>query len=394
MNSKKAILGSAIVLYFIIGLEILIMISPFAGFFYSVFNPFLLEIAKYPATRWLSAFFLPHMVVPPDIFLKVVRVMGSVLFVAGMAAFFVCAGQVYWNKFLKKGTVLGGIYSYIRHPQYLSLAIAGIGLSILWPRLLSVVCWLAMVLIYYFLSRDEEKRMLKAYEADYRQYMERTGMFFPKSIEKRIMPQSAGGKAAVFVLISVLALGSAFSLRSYTISNLPIWSGKDVVAMSILDDDKFKMEHRMPEILQMDEVKKRLNPNDRYLVYFLPPHYIMQGLIADTGGDWKLYKQHHTMSMITDWIIHPFSHLSEAHSGTMHSGMQHDSPSGNADFTKRLIFLKIDNADSGKLADVFGINVNRIPQFMIDIDIHSLKISELKELPHDTGWGTVPTPVF
>jgi hypothetical protein len=108
MNSKKAFLGSAIVLYFIIGLEILIMISPFAGFFYSVFNPFLLEIAKYPATRWLSAFFLPHMVVPPDIFLKFVRVMGSVLFVAGMAAFFVCAGQVYWNKFLKKGTQPAG----------------------------------------------------------------------------------------------------------------------------------------------------------------------------------------------------------------------------------------------------------------------------------------------
>jgi hypothetical protein len=64
MNKNKAILNSAIVLYFIICLEILIMISPFAGFFYSVFNPFLLEIAKYPATKWLSSFFLPHMVVP------------------------------------------------------------------------------------------------------------------------------------------------------------------------------------------------------------------------------------------------------------------------------------------------------------------------------------------
>lgn len=64
MNKKKTILSSAIVLYFIIGLEILIMISPFAGFFYSVFNPFLLGISKYPSTRWLSAFFLPHMVGP------------------------------------------------------------------------------------------------------------------------------------------------------------------------------------------------------------------------------------------------------------------------------------------------------------------------------------------
>jgi hypothetical protein len=163
--------------------------------------------------------------------------------------------------------------------------------------------------------------------------------------------------------------------------------------MSILDDDKYKMQHRMPEILQMDEVRTRLNRNDRYLVYFLPPHYIMQGLIADTGGDWKLYKQHHTISMITDWIIHPFSHLSEAHSG-MHNGMQHEAHSDDGASMKRLIFLKIDNAESGKLGDMFSINVNRIPKFMIDIDIHSLQISDLKELPNDTGWGTVPTPVF
>ncbi len=58
--NRKAVLSSAVVLYFIIGFEILIMISPFAGLFYSVFTPFLLRLAKYPATRWLNAFFLPH----------------------------------------------------------------------------------------------------------------------------------------------------------------------------------------------------------------------------------------------------------------------------------------------------------------------------------------------
>jgi len=181
MDKKRTILSSAIVLYFIIGLEILIMISPFAGFFYSVFNPFLLELARYSATRWLSAFFLPHMVVPPDVFLKAIRVMGSVLFVGGMVLFFACAGQIYLNKFLKRGAVVGGIYSFIRHPQYASLVVAGAGLSILWPRFLVVVLWLVMVLIYYLLSRDEERRMLRAQETDYRLYMERTGMFFPKS---------------------------------------------------------------------------------------------------------------------------------------------------------------------------------------------------------------------
>lgn len=393
MDKKKTLLSSAIVLYFIIGLEILIMISPFAGFFYSVFNPFLLEIAKYPATRWLSAFFLPHMVVPPDAFLKFVRVMGSVLFVGGIALFFLCAAQIYLSKFLKRGAVIGGVYSFIRHPQYLGLAVAGAGLSILWPRFLVVVLWLAMVLIYYFLSHDEEKRMLRAHAAEYTLYMERTGMFLPKQIEKVIMTEGTAGRAAFFALISALALGSAFFLRSYTISHLPVWSDNNVVAMSILNDDKFRMEHRMPDILAMDDVRTKLNANDEYLVYFLPPDYIMQGLIADTGGDWKLYKRHHTMSMITDWIFHPFRHLSEGHHA-MHAGMRHEADSISNGIRRRLIFLKIGNAGSGAVSSVFSINARRIPLFMMDIDIHDLRLFDFKELPVETGWGTVPTPVF
>lgn len=61
---------------------------------------------------------------------------------------------------------------------------------------------------------------------------------------------------------------------------------------------------------------------------------------------------------------------------------------------RRLIFLKIENAKSGALSDMFSINARRIPQFMIDIDIHELQLSDLKKLPGDTDWGTVPTPVF
>ena len=131
MQTKKTLLRSAVVLYFVIAFEVLIMISPFAGFFYSAFNPVLLKMASNSATRWLSAFYLPHMVLPEAGFLQFIRVMGSVLFVVGMIVFLVCAGQVYAAKFRKKGAVLGGLYAFIRHPQYIALAIAGLGLSIL-----------------------------------------------------------------------------------------------------------------------------------------------------------------------------------------------------------------------------------------------------------------------
>jgi protein-S-isoprenylcysteine O-methyltransferase Ste14 len=393
MNKTRALGNSAIVLYFVIGLEIMIMISPFAGLFYSVFNPFLLQIAKYPSTKWLSAFFLPHMVVPPDYFLKFVRIMGSVLFVLGMAIFFVCALQVYIHKFLRKGAALKGLYSIIRHPQYVGLGIAGIGLFILWPRFLVPVLWLVMILLYYFLSKDEEKRMLKQYPDTYRSYMERTGMFLPRRLEKMVMPQGAMGKLAVFTLIAAFTIGGAFSLRDYTIKHLPLWTESNVSALAIIPDDLMKMEHRMPAILNMQEVKSRLKDNDRYLVYFLPPHYIMQGLIADTGGDWKLYKHHHTVGMITDWVFHPFRHLTEGHHA-MHGAAGHAGHDMSMGMVRRLIFLKIENVPAGRPSDLLSINARRVPQFMLDIEIHGLTLLALKDLSKDTGWGTVPTPVF
>ena len=66
-NRLRGLLGGVIILYFIIALEELIMISPFAALFYAALNPVLLFFAEWPATRWLTAFFLPHMVSPPGL---------------------------------------------------------------------------------------------------------------------------------------------------------------------------------------------------------------------------------------------------------------------------------------------------------------------------------------
>lgn len=397
MNTKKALLRSSIVLYFIIAFEVLIMISPFAGFFYSVFNPVLLKLAAQPFTRWLSAFFLPHMILPQDWLLQFVRVMGSVLFVAGIVVFLVCAAQIYTAKFRKKGAVLGGLYTHIRHPQYLALGMAGLGLSILWPRFLTVMLWLAMTIVYYFLAKDEERRMLNAHEETYPAYMSKTGMFLPRSIEHVFTPASALKKAVLMMAFVAVVLGAAFLLRAYTISTLTMWNGAaNVAAIAILPEDGFKMHHRMADILALPEVNERLQDGKQYLVYFLPRNYIMQGMIADTGGDWKLYKQHHAISMITDWVFHPFRHLREGHHA-MHSSMhiQHEGAAAfQDDVVKRLIFLSIEDTEVKNPASLFSINALRVPQFMLDVNVHELRIIGVKELRHGSGWGTVPTPTF
>jgi len=397
MNTKKTLLKSALVLYFIIAFEVLIMISPFAGFFYSVFNPVLLAFAGHSSTRWLSAFYLPHMILPQDAFLQFVRVMGSVLFVLGIAVFLVCAGQIYTAKFRRKGAVLGGLYSSIRHPQYLALGIAGLGLSILWPRFLTVMLWLFMCFVYYFLAKDEERRMLNASGETYRGYMKKTGMFLPKAVEKAITPASMTEKIAFAVLFAGVVLGSAFLLRAYTIDQLTLWTkAPNVTGVAILPEDGFKMDHRMGDILALPEVKERLQDNKSYLVYFIPQDYIMQGMIADTGGTWKLFEQHHSLSMISDWVFHPFRHLREGHHA-MHNGTHREHQAmGQADngTVRRLIFLSIEEVPVKKPSDLFAINALRVPQFFIDVEVHELKLLEVKDLPHGSGWGTVPTPVF
>lgn len=397
MNKTKMIFNTVIVLYFIIGLEVLIMISPFAGFFYSVFNPVLLTLSSHSSTRWLSAFYLPHMVLPQDGFLQFVRVMGSVFFVMGIAIFLICAIQIYTAKLRRKGAVLAGLYAVIRHPQYLGLGIAGLGLSILWPRFLTAVLWLVMIGVYYLLAKDEERRMLNAHAETYSKYMRKTGMFLPRGIGKSLTPLSLSGKLVLALGFAGLVMSGTFLLRSYTVSHLTLWTkAKNVVALSILPEDGFKMEHRMESILDLEEVKERMQDNKKYLVYFLPRDYIMQGMIADTGGDWKLYRRHHTAAMITDWVFHPFRHLREGHHA-MHSGMH--MPDGNnagieGGVIRRLIFLSIEDIEIRTPADLFAINALRMPQFMVDVDVHTMQLLDVKDLAHGSGWGTVPTPIF
>ena len=109
LGKKVATLG-AIGVFFIMALEVVIMISPFAFFFYSVFNPIFHFLGQFPATRWTTSFFLPHMILPPTLFLQSLRVLGSVLFVVGFLLFTVCALQVYLGKIFKWGIADRGLY--------------------------------------------------------------------------------------------------------------------------------------------------------------------------------------------------------------------------------------------------------------------------------------------
>ena len=375
--------------------------SPFAAFFYAGFSPILLSLAQYPATRWLTAFFLPHMIAPSGLLLLGIRVLGSVLFVLGLLIFLACAGQVYFNKFARRGVALRGLYSLIRHPQYVGLILAGIGLAILWPRFIVVALWPVMALLYYFLAKDEERRMLRQHENEYRQYMGKTGMFFPASVEGLLarapLPKAEWVRgAAIFGVVACLSLGGAFAMRFYSIGQIPHWSNGSITAVPILTDDIGKLEHRMADILEIPEIKKRIqDASTGYLVYFMQPNYIMQGLIADTGERWGLYRRHRTFANFLDWVFHPFGHLEGGHTDRVHAGTHLGSlPAGN-DATRRLIFLRVETRSADPTIEaLFGINAPRIPSFFADVNVHTGELQEVHDLPSGTAWWRVPTPTF
>ncbi len=401
MSKSRPLIGGVIVLYFIIGLEVLVMISPFAAFFYAAFNPFLLLLARWPATHWLADFFLPHMVLPPGAFLKTLRVAGSVLFVGGALMFLVCAVQVYFHKLSRRGPALGGLYAWIRHPQYAALAATGLGLAILWPRFLTVVLWTVMVGLYYVLARDEERRMVAAFGDRYRSYTSRTGMFLPRAVEDVLArlpgPRSPALRAPlVLALILALTVASAFALRAYTVARLPLWSNGRASVLAVLPGDAIMLQHRMEDVLQMPEVESRLaEGSGAVLGYIVPTQYVMQGMIADTDPAYRLYEHHQTLSMIADWIFHPFRHLEGGHAMIHHATV--GAAAAASPGVRRIIFLRVatgGDASASNASSLFAIGAARVPQFFVDVDMHDLTLLDVRDLGPGTGWGRVPTPMF
>jgi len=405
---KRFVAGSAIFLSFIVGLEIVIMISPFAFFFYAAFNPFLLALNQSSMTRWLTAFFLPHMVVPPNEALAIIRILGSVFFVVGTLIFLVCAAQVYMGKLLKKGVATKGFYAFVRHPQYLGLGLAALGLAIMWPRFLTLTLFAVMLFLYYLLAKDEERRMTNRFGGSYISYMNRTGMFLPGFIEKVLAgsskPQqrlSVRKAILIFAVLLAVVVGSGFILRAYTVHHLPLRQVNRVDVIAITGEDLVAAEQLLPSVLQDPTIASRLQPIEnskghRLLAYFIPVDYVMQGMIADTGGEWKLFEQHKTIGMITEYILHPFSHLTEGHAH--HPGMEAHNPSmhNSPAMERRIIFIEV-SAMNEKLASPFvdfGINIVRTPLFFVDVHLHTGEILQIRDTPTGSGWGTVPTPMF
>jgi len=76
--------------------------------------------------------------------------------------------------------VTTGVYSLVRHPQYLGGFLSHVGISFLLSALYSSVSTPLIVLIIYLISRKEEEELIKEFGDEYASYKANVPMLIPR----------------------------------------------------------------------------------------------------------------------------------------------------------------------------------------------------------------------
>src|SRR6266446_652705 len=278
--------AAAFLAYLAITLEMLFMVTPFALYYYSFYSPLLAGPSSLRAIAWLPAFFLPHLST------EILPSFGGVFFLLGLVGFFLSAFQLYYAKFRQRGVVQGGFYKRIRHPQYLFLGLAGLGLLIVWPRFILLVAYINMLWFYYLLARSEERRIEERYGEVYREQMRQTSMFLPGEpggrLVRRLFGWIRGHRARLLVLycLSVAgAIGAAFVLRALTFSLTTHLSLPDqrIAAVSFLSVKGGELRQLVESAEGAEEIQRRIQLDDWVLVQAMDGKPRVEHVMIDAG---------------------------------------------------------------------------------------------------------------
>ncbi|MFQ6112795.1 MAG: methyltransferase family protein [bacterium] len=400
MNLNKSVVrGSVFVFYLLVGLEIIIMISPFAAYFYGAYGPLLNWFYAFPATAWLTGFFLPHAVVSKSTVLNFINGFGRTLFSLGIIAFLIGAVQIYSAKFRRKGMVTELLYRWIRHPQYLFLAIAGLGLLLFWPRFFILILYISMLFVYYLLASHEEQRMLTQFGESYRAYMQRTAMFIPGEPGGKLFKvlfswiKSRGLALALsYGVVLGLSVAVAFGLRDYTISQtsrvyLP---EKQLTAISIIPRSNTSLHNILDSAYEDSTVLETLQNfrnegHKGFLVHVMPQHYMMQGLFVQPTKSNMRPRRGRSWRGVLGFVL-PF----------LYSHSHHEMMGSMANGPVRLIFSQLTWPDGqyASFEKALAFTVKHLPLLEVDVDTKNRKIFSVEQTPPRNYWGQMPMPAY
>lgn len=357
--------------YVLVVFEILYMISPFAMYFYSTYGPVLNVWHRSPATAWLTTFFLPHFSSTTSPVLNMLHGVGPVLITVGVTLFGIGFVQIYGAKLLRRREVTGGLYRFMRHPQYTALAILGLGTTLVWPRFLVLLAYVTMLFLYVFLARWEEELCLEKFGDGYRDYAARTGMFFPRLLpfrERRVLPRGGvarvGATIALYVLVIAGTIVLGRGVQAYALTQVSASFTEDVAVLSpaVLTDAELDTAYRTalldPDVgVALEDV----GDDAKLLVYVVPVHWSLADIPLDRSS-------------------RPGGHYVPA------------------DFDRRfykVLFTRVrTHAPDSRGVNIVTSAYGRDPIIRADVDIDAGTVTAVTSPPAHVKWGDIPTPLF
>lgn len=379
---RKITSGALFALYALIMLEGLVMATPFGLFLYSFYLPFL-EVARQSVlTAWVAAFFLPHSVYETtSAFIEFIRWKGPYLFFIGLIGFFVFAAQVYYAKFRQRGVVKNFVYSYIRHPQYLFFILAGIGLLFMWPRMMMLILFTVMSVIYFYLAKFEERRM-KAKHPEYSDYMKKTAMFIPGNPGGRIfklllgwIPNRVIAQITAVLMVSALIFGSALGLRNLTATHVSAakMPAENILAISIYLHPEEYLRDVVRKTISFGPVQEALAKEGRvsFTAHLLPADYGMLGMFAEVDDPAERLRSFRKRSSLRSWLW------------------------GTDTDKLKVVLSKIDKPGQSfvPLDEIMDLSAKMTPVLVADMDLTKGGVTKVT-LTSTTHFGEVPQPIF
>ena len=76
--------------------------------------------------------------------------------------------------------VTTGVYSNVRHPQYLGGLLAHLGISLLLSALYSLLFTSLMLVLIYLISKKEEQELIREFGKEYERYKKKVPMLIPR----------------------------------------------------------------------------------------------------------------------------------------------------------------------------------------------------------------------
>lgn len=373
---------AAWLLYTLIVLEILFMVSPAAGYYYAVYAVPLNALADSPSTAWLTLHILPHFSASDSTLVNGLIAISWPLIGAGLVLFMVGFLQIYTARFRQaRGApaeaTATGLYRHIRHPQYLALALLGLGTALFWSRFLVWIAFVAMLCLYSALARLEESHCLRRFGTSYRRHMDRTGRFLPKRMERALHALIPGRKpgersrmmravakiAGITLALSVCVAAGAW-LRHHAIGSLQIVA-RGPHTLLFLAPLGHEQRQRAADLLA-----PQLGENAR-LVYLAPPGWGVPELGLEAAAD--------ATPGNLDELSHPTSHGNR-------SGFEHGAV--------RVLVTEprlIRPAAAGAALLAATVRIEPLAEMRLDLDATTVATP----IPAGPGrWDGLPVPVY